>query len=50
VETAWALNLLRSLLTVEYEPVNQSFVAKRRRTNITGARAALNGFQKGHCF
>jgi hypothetical protein len=25
-------------------------VVPRRRTNITGVRAALNGYQKGHCF
>ena len=50
VETAWALNLPRQLLTVEFEPVNEMFMTARRRTNITGARAALNGYQKGSCF
>lgn len=50
VETAWGLNLPRQLLTVEFEPTNDSLVVPRRRTNITGARAALNGYQKGHCF
>jgi hypothetical protein len=50
VETAWELNLPRHLLTVEFEPVSAALVVPRRRTNITGARAALNGYQKGHCF
>lgn len=50
VETAWELNLPRHLLTVEFEPVTASLVVPRRRSNITGARAALNGYQKGHCF
>jgi 5-methylcytosine-specific restriction endonuclease McrA len=50
VETAWDLNLPRNLLTVEFEAVTGSFVTPRRRTNITGARPALNGYQKGHCF
>lgn len=50
VETAWELNLPRHLLTVEFEPVNTALVVPRRRTNITGARPALNGYQKGHCF
>ncbi|MFN8031862.1 MAG: HNH endonuclease domain-containing protein [Mycobacterium sp.] len=50
VETAWELNLPRQLLTVEFQPVTNMLVVPRRRTDITGARAALNGYQKGHCF
>lgn len=50
VETSWALNLPRHLLRVEFDPVNQALVVPRRRTAITGARGALNGYQKGHCF
>ncbi len=50
VETAWELNLPRHLLQVDYEPINHKLVVPRRRTAITGARAALNGYQKGHCF
>lgn len=50
VETAWELNVPRQLLTVEFQSVTDSLVVPRRRTNITGARAALNGYQKGHCF
>jgi 5-methylcytosine-specific restriction endonuclease McrA len=50
VETAWELNLPRNLLTVEFEPETDDLLVPRRRTNITGARSALNGYQKGHCF
>jgi 5-methylcytosine-specific restriction endonuclease McrA len=50
VEAAWELNLPRQLLTVEFQPVTNTLVVPRRRTNITGARGALNGYQKGHCF
>lgn len=50
VETAWELNLPRHLLKVEYEPADHELVVPRRRTAITGARGALNGYQKGHCF
>src|ERR1700733_519384 len=50
VETAWELNLPRQLLTVEFQPITETLVVPRRRTNITGARGALNGYQKGHCF
>jgi len=55
VETAWELNLPRQLLTVEFEPVTKEIVVpgtpdKRRRRSITPARAALDGYQKGHCF
>lgn len=35
---------------MEYEPETATLLVPRRRTNITGARAALNGYQKGHCF
>lgn len=50
METAWQLNVPRHLLTVEFEPIISSLVVPRHRTNITKARAALNGYQKGHCF
>ncbi|MCX5042441.1 hypothetical protein OG921_04535 [Aldersonia sp. NBC_00410] len=50
VETAWELNLPRHLLTVEFEPETATLLVPRRRTTITGARPALNGYQKGHCF
>ncbi len=50
VETAWELNLPKHLLTVEFDPVEQVLLPARRRTAITGARGALNGYQKGRCF
>lgn len=51
VEAAWELNLPRQLLTVEYDPELQTLRAGvRRRTSITAARGALNGYQKGACF
>lgn len=51
VEAAWDLNLPRQLLTVSYDADLQSLRAVgRRRTAITGARGALNGYQKGACF
>lgn len=50
VETAWELNLPRQLLTVEFEPATGTLVVPRRRSTITGARGALNGYQKGRCF
>lgn len=50
VETAWELNIPRSLLTVEFDPKASNLLVPRRRTSITPARDALNGYQKGHCF
>jgi hypothetical protein len=50
VETAWALNLPRQLLTVDYEPSGEMLLVPRRRIEITRARDALNGYQKSHCF
>ncbi len=54
VEKAWELNLSRSLLTVRYDETDQKFVADTdeslRRKDITSARGALNGYQKGKCF
>jgi len=53
VETAWELGVSRALLTVGHDPVTESLfvvdVARRRRA-VTGARTALSGYQKGHCF
>ncbi|MBX7165525.1 MAG: hypothetical protein K1X74_04165 [Pirellulales bacterium] len=53
VETAWELGVSPALLTVNRDPATESlFVvdAERRRKSITGARDALSGYQKGHCF
>lgn len=52
VETAWELGINRNLLSVNYDDtkkqlfVNDAF----RRKDITSARGALNGYQKGKCF
>jgi hypothetical protein len=53
VETAWELGFTRSMLTVSHDPDAELLYvidAARRRTNVTGARDALRGYQKGHCF
>jgi len=53
VETAWELGVSPALLAVSHDPATESlFVvdADRRRKSITGARDALSGYQKGHCF
>jgi 5-methylcytosine-specific restriction endonuclease McrA len=53
VETAWELNVSRSLLTVNHDASqNQLYVFDRsnRRRNVTSSRGALNGYQKGKCF
>ncbi len=53
VETAWELNLPRSVLTVAYDESDQCLVVNDRalkRKAITGCRDALNGYQKGKCF
>lgn len=52
VETAWELGVSHNLLSVGYDQekqllfVNDNF----RRKNVTSARDALNGYQKGKCF
>lgn len=54
VETAWSINLAPSLMQVQYDEIKGEFFIdssdKLRRTNITSARGALNGYQKGKCF
>jgi hypothetical protein len=53
VETAWELGVSPALLAVGHDPATEAlFVvdAGRRRRSITGARDALSGYQKGHCF
>jgi len=53
VETAWELGVSPALLAVGHDPATEAlFVvdAARRRKSITGARDALSGYQKGHCF
>jgi 5-methylcytosine-specific restriction endonuclease McrA len=50
VETAWELGLTHSL--IEHDRNTEQLTVRRRegRTNVTSARAALNGYQKGRCF
>ena len=52
VEKAWELNLPRNLLTVDFDPETKMLFPynRARRTAITPARDALNGYQKGSCF
>jgi hypothetical protein len=48
VETAWSLELSRSLIA--YEPSSGLLVPSLRRVSLTSARDALNGYQKGSSF
>lgn len=52
VETAWELGVSRSLLGVRYDDATQVLFVDEslRRRDVTSARAALNGYQKGKCF
>lgn len=53
VETAWKLGMKSSLVAVHYDDTDNMFYAqedKFRRTTVTSARNALNGYQKGKCF
>ncbi len=52
VETAWALNMNRNLISVKHDTDNHTLFVDQahRRINVTSARDALNGYQKGHCF
>jgi len=52
VEAAWENNLSRNLMLVEYEADGRNLVGVNsfRRTTVTSARPALNGYQKGRCF
>lgn len=53
VETAWNLRLNPSMLHVQYDEANEALFIKNdimRRINITSAKDALNGYQKGKCF
>ena len=53
VETAWELGVSRALVAVDHDPEAEmlfTFDGSRRRRPITGARGALSGYQKGHCF
>lgn len=49
-ETAWELGVAHSL--IDFDPATEDLttIRRERRTTVTSARAALNGYQKGHCF
>lgn len=52
VESAWENNVSRNIMLVQYEENSRNFIGVNalRRTTITSARPALNGYQKGRCF
>ena len=52
VETAWELNINRNLVSVHHDAENHALFVERdnRRVDVTSARNALSGYQKGHCF
>ncbi len=52
VEKAWELNISRKLITVKHSSGSGNFFVENgnTRVNVTSARGALNGYQKGHCF
>lgn len=52
VETAWEMGVSHNILNVEYDNAKQILFIddKLRRKDVTSARSALNGYQKGKCF
>lgn len=53
VETAWELGIFRNLIDVKYDNNEQLLFVENsllRRKDVTSARDALNGYQKGKCF
>lgn len=52
VETAWGLGISSSLLNIRYDDTKKILFIdeKLRRKDVTSARGALNGYQKGKCF
>lgn len=52
VETAWELGVSRNLLNVRYDDASKIFFvdSEFKRKDVTSARGALNGYQKGKCF
>lgn len=52
VETAWEMGISRNLLNINYDDKNKLLFIddKLRRKDVTSARDALNGYQKGKCF
>lgn len=53
VETAWNLRIPNRVLSIDYDETNEELFALDKsldRVSVTGARTALNGYQKGVCF
>lgn len=52
VETAWGLGMSRHLVALQADPKEGTIFTALggRRTDVTSARDALNGYQKGRCF
>jgi hypothetical protein len=53
VETAWDMEISPALVAVEYDESSGHLHVQRRpgeRVDVTSARDALNGYQKGVCF
>lgn len=52
VETAWDTHISRNLLTMNYDSIDHLLFVDSglKRKNVTSARDALNGYQKGKCF
>lgn len=52
VETAWALSLSRDVIRIQYDTAENALFTLQasKRKNVTSARDALNGYQKGKCF
>jgi 5-methylcytosine-specific restriction endonuclease McrA len=52
VEAAWENNIAKNLMLIEYDKKNENFIGDNslKRTTVTSARPALNGYQKGRCF
>ena len=52
VETAWALSLSRDVIRIQYDTVENALFTLQasKRKDVTSARDALNGYQKGKCF
>lgn len=52
VEKAWELGISRNLLNIQYNDNSKIFYidSNLKRKDVTSARDALNGYQKGKCF
>lgn len=53
VETAWNLDLNKRIIQVQHDAQNELLFlqsSEMRRIDVSGARDALNGYQKGKCF